>query len=206
VQLQTDQLRGKVTFEQACQELHFRCEAIMADNLLDTKFRPAGRALISTEIKHLDKEKLPCLAKGCEGMIVSFLPLCKGCFLQCKSGKLATLKLRDGLGTAKFNVATSKIEFPVGVPKSRLPGERRGKGARKLLMVKVGETIPALGTMPLVIRGLPDPDAPLDCRDVLQWNDHFHGRGSVCQVPCGKEPSPRDILCRFRSRPVSLFG
>jgi hypothetical protein len=40
VQLQTDQLRGKVTFEQACQELHFRCEAIRADNLLDSKFRP----------------------------------------------------------------------------------------------------------------------------------------------------------------------
>ena len=48
VQLQTDQLRGKVTFEQACQELHFRCEAIRADNLLDSRFRPTGRALIST--------------------------------------------------------------------------------------------------------------------------------------------------------------
>jgi hypothetical protein len=48
VQLQTDQLRGKITFEQACQELHFRCEAIRADNLLDTKFRPAGRVLISS--------------------------------------------------------------------------------------------------------------------------------------------------------------
>jgi hypothetical protein len=95
-QLQTDQLRGKVTFAQACQELHFRCEAIRADNLLDTKFKPTGKALISTEIEHLDKEKLPCLVKGCERMIVSFLPLCKGCFLQCESGKIAVLELRDG--------------------------------------------------------------------------------------------------------------
>ncbi len=55
VQLQTDQLRGKVTFEQARQELHFRCEAIRADNLLDSKFRTTGKALISTEIKHLNK-------------------------------------------------------------------------------------------------------------------------------------------------------
>ncbi len=60
VQLQTDQLRGKVTFEQACQELHFRCEAIRADKLLDTQFKSTGKALISTEVKHLDKEKLPC--------------------------------------------------------------------------------------------------------------------------------------------------
>ncbi len=69
MQLQTDQLRGRVAFEQACQELHFRCEAIRADNMLDSQFKPTGRALIaadvpaliSTEIKHLDKEKLPCL-------------------------------------------------------------------------------------------------------------------------------------------------
>jgi hypothetical protein len=47
-------------------------------------------------------------------MIVAFLPLCKGCFLQIKLGKLAVLlKLRDGLGTAKSNVTTSKINFPL---------------------------------------------------------------------------------------------
>jgi hypothetical protein len=132
VQLQTDQLRGRVTFEQACQELHFRCEAIRADNLLDSRFRPTGKVLISTEIKHLDKlEKLPCLVKNCEGMIVAFLPLCKGCFLQCKSGKSPTLELRDGLGKATYNVATAKIDFPPGVPKSRLPANRRPKGTPK---------------------------------------------------------------------------
>ena len=49
-------------------------------------------------------------------MIVSFLPLCKGCFLQCKSGKIAVLELRDGLGSARYNTKTEKIEFPVGVP------------------------------------------------------------------------------------------
>jgi hypothetical protein len=120
VQLQTDQLRGKVTFEQACQELHFRCEAIRADALLDSRYKPTGKALISTEIKHLDKpEKLPCLVKNCEGMIVAFLPLCKGCFLQCKSGKTPVLELRDGLGNATYNAKTEKVEFPPGVPKSR---------------------------------------------------------------------------------------
>jgi hypothetical protein len=137
VQLQNDQLRGKVTFEQACQDVHFRCEAIRADALLDSRFKPTGKVLISTEIKHLDKEKLPCLAKGCEGMIVAFLPLCKGCFLQCKSGKVATLELRDGLGSTKYNVTTAKLEFPPGVPKSRLPGNRPRKEVRKGLMFHV---------------------------------------------------------------------
>ncbi len=138
VQLQTDhQLRGKVTFDQACQELHFRCEAIRADNLLDSRFKPTGRTRISTAIKHLDKEKLPCLVKNCEGMIVAFLPLCKGCFLQCKSRKNPTLELRNGLGSAKYNVTTSKIEFPPGVPKSRLPGNRCPKMARKGLVLQV---------------------------------------------------------------------
>jgi hypothetical protein len=74
VSLQDKQVRGAITFEEACDDLHHRCEAIRADNLLDSRFRPTGRALISTEIKHLDKEKLPCLAKGCEGMIVAFMP------------------------------------------------------------------------------------------------------------------------------------
>jgi hypothetical protein len=138
VQLQTDQLRGKVTFEQACQELHFRCEAIRADDILDTQFRPTKtKVLISTEIKHIDKEKLPCLVKDCAGMIVSFLPLCKGCFLQCKSGKVAVLELRDGLGSARYNATTEKIEFPVGVPKARLPGNRKPKVVRKGLMIRV---------------------------------------------------------------------
>jgi hypothetical protein len=40
VQLQSDQLRGTVTFEQACQELHHRCEAIRADELLDYNAHP----------------------------------------------------------------------------------------------------------------------------------------------------------------------
>ena len=47
-QLQSEQLRGTTTFEQACRELHHRCEAIRADDFLDT--RP-GRALLSTESK-----------------------------------------------------------------------------------------------------------------------------------------------------------
>jgi hypothetical protein len=41
-QLQSEQLRGTISFDQACQELHHRVEAMRADDYLDS--RP-GRAL-----------------------------------------------------------------------------------------------------------------------------------------------------------------
>ena len=44
-QLQSEQLRGTVTFDQACRELHFRCEAIRADEFLDS--HPGGKALVA---------------------------------------------------------------------------------------------------------------------------------------------------------------
>jgi hypothetical protein len=47
-QLQSEKLRGTVTFDQACRELHHRVESMKADDLLDT--RPC-RALLSAEIK-----------------------------------------------------------------------------------------------------------------------------------------------------------
>ncbi len=39
VQIQTDQLRGWITFEQACDDLRYRCEAHRADELLNTHAR-----------------------------------------------------------------------------------------------------------------------------------------------------------------------
>ncbi len=43
-QLLSEQLRGTVTFEQACRELHLRVEAMKADDFMDGK---SGRALVS---------------------------------------------------------------------------------------------------------------------------------------------------------------
>ncbi len=39
VQIQTDQLRGRITFEQACEDLRYRCETNRADELLGTTAR-----------------------------------------------------------------------------------------------------------------------------------------------------------------------
>ncbi len=89
-QLQSEQLRGLVSFDQACRELHFRCETIRADEFLDS--RP-GKSLISTERKKKGQEgqqtleKLPCLKQGCPTQIPAYLPLCKVCYLECMAGK-----------------------------------------------------------------------------------------------------------------------
>jgi hypothetical protein len=117
-QLQSEQLRGTVTFDMACRELHFRCEAIRADEFMDS--RP-GKALLSTELKKKGQDgqataKLPCLTKDCAAMIQTYLPLCKGCYLQCMAGKIVSLVLRDNLGTAVYNPGKKKIDFPTTVP------------------------------------------------------------------------------------------
>jgi hypothetical protein len=122
-QLQSEQLRGYITFDQACRELHFRCEAIRADDYLDS--RP-GKALISTELKKNGQQgkataKLACLKKGCPTMIPEYLPLCKACYLECMAGKTVTVVLRDNLGNATYNSVTQKIDFPSCIPTSRFP-------------------------------------------------------------------------------------
>ena len=141
-QLQSEQLRGTVSFDRACQELHHRVEAMRADDYLDS--RP-GRALISTEGKKngqigVTLVKLPCLAKDCSELIQPYLPLCKLCYLQCMAGKIPSLALRDNLGHAKFNATTKMLDFPSGVPPTRFPKKGMKKGKKILVAgVPLGE-------------------------------------------------------------------
>jgi len=137
-QLQSEQLRGTVTFDRACQELHHRVEAMRADDYLDS--RP-GRALLSTEGKKngltgATVVKLPCLAKDCSELIQPYLPLCKLCYLQCMAGKIPSLALRDNLGHAVFNATTKMLDFPSGVPPARFPKKGMKKG-KKILVAGV---------------------------------------------------------------------
>ncbi len=131
-QLQSEQLRGTVTFDRACQELHHRVEAMRADDYLDS--RP-GRALLSTEGKKngltgATVVKLPCLAKD-RTVRNSFNPtfLFVSFVTQCMAGKIPPLALRDNLGHAAFNATTKMLDFPSGVPPARFPkkGMKRGK-------------------------------------------------------------------------------
>jgi hypothetical protein len=163
VALQDKQLRGAITFEDACIDLHHRCEAIRADELLTMSVRgqPRGqnqKALVSTEGKRQNKttsiiEMKPCLQKDCEDLVKMYLPLCPLHYHQCISGKCAEVELKDGLGTAKFNAKTQVIDYPPSVPKDRFPLPRaaRPTATRKALVFQ-GETtmIPPTGNEPVV--------------------------------------------------------
>jgi hypothetical protein len=47
-QIQTEQVRGTITFERACDDLRFRCEALRADDLLHVMHQPTRvRALLA---------------------------------------------------------------------------------------------------------------------------------------------------------------
>jgi hypothetical protein len=145
VALQDKQLRGAVTFEESCEDLHARCEALRADEMLATPVHDTNpKVLVSTQGKRQNKvakattpaEMAPCLQKDCHEMVKSFLPLCPLHYHQCISGKTATVDLKDGLATAKFNASTQVIDYPSAVPKHRFPLLRaeRGGGERKALV------------------------------------------------------------------------
>jgi hypothetical protein len=57
VALQDKQVRGAITFEEACDDLHHRCEAIRADEMLNTPVRDQRKTLVSTHGKRQNKGK-----------------------------------------------------------------------------------------------------------------------------------------------------
>jgi hypothetical protein len=146
VRIQT-QLRGRITFEQACNDLRYCCETQRADELLGTTARttkvlgllttgepPASplctihttptTALITTANKRQNaprpkKESTPCLAKGCASMVPAHVRLCCLHFHECVAGKQPQLSLRTG-GVAHYDASTSKVVYstPASSPKA----------------------------------------------------------------------------------------
>jgi hypothetical protein len=49
VQIQTDQLRGRITFEQSCDDLRYRCETNRADELLQSRVKGSVKGLMARE-------------------------------------------------------------------------------------------------------------------------------------------------------------
>ncbi len=133
VSLQDKQVRGATSFEEACDDLHHRCEAIRADEFLETPVREhVPKALITTQAKRQNKEApdvemAKCLQKECVDMVKSYLPLCLLHYHQCISGKCSEVELKDGLGKAKFNTVTQVIDYPSTVPKNRFPLRRSAR-------------------------------------------------------------------------------
>ncbi len=149
VQIQTDQLRGRITFEQACDDLRYRCETQRADELLGTTARtskvrgllttgespalplctihsstPPTTALITTANKRQNalrpkKEPTPCLAKGCASMAPSHVRLCRLHFHECVAGKQPQLPQRTG-GVAHYDASTNKVVYPASASPSKV--------------------------------------------------------------------------------------
>jgi hypothetical protein len=153
----SSQLRGEMTFRQACDELRFRCEAGRAYDIMDKDVKSkrkvpimgakveetndttsvgTSKALVSSKAKRLnrdnakeDKRKFKCLAKDCSTKTA--FPLCGLHYHSIVSGKTADLELESNLGTAGYNVTTKLIEYPATVPKERLPSDRSKGGMTK---------------------------------------------------------------------------
>jgi hypothetical protein len=152
------QIKGDVTFAEACEELKVRFEASCSNDLID---RPiTGKAVkigaakidvdsvediqrsedqifsyISTQMKkwNLNNRKnarpqLPCLANNCNEL--SSFPLCGGHYHAVVASKTPLLELRNNYGHAKFDSATNLIVYPDKVPSERLPSNiKRRSGA-----------------------------------------------------------------------------
>ncbi len=153
-QIQTDQIRGRVTFEQACDDLRYRCECIRADELLNSSARPAKvrgfianaeaetgdpdstlQTLVTSVAKRQNggalrptrcpqKEQVQCLTKGCSTLTPPHLRLCRIHYHECIAGKQTSMALKTG-AHAHYDASTNKIVFPHLNEKSA-SGDRSG--------------------------------------------------------------------------------
>jgi hypothetical protein len=157
VQIQTDQLRGRITFDQACEDLRARCEAMRADEILNTTVR-TGRvksfaaktgsstlmieeepdqslALITTVNKRqntrVDLKQVECLEKSCTTLTPPHLRLCRLHYHECIAGKHPSMRLKTG-DSATYDAKTNKIVFP-HLANSATGNTKVRKGVRALV-------------------------------------------------------------------------
>ena len=145
--LQTQQSRGTLTFDLACDDLQLRYEAIKTDELLSVAPRqqaalvavdtpasvpaptaPLVPALISTEHKRLNSGRSGdfslCLAEGCQAR--ERTPLCRLHYAELVCGKTPTMTLRDNLGSVTYDTKEHKAVYPTSVPDERRKTQPRG--------------------------------------------------------------------------------
>jgi hypothetical protein len=150
----SSQLKGEITFRQACDELRFRCEADRAYSIIDKNVKSKRRvpamdakieaieidssnvetktALVSSTAKRLNKDdgstkKESRRKYDCLARdcdTKTAFPLCGFHYHTVVSGKSPTLELTGGIGTAAYNVTTKMIDYPQGVPKDRMPAPK----------------------------------------------------------------------------------
>ena len=144
--LQTQQSRGTLTFDLACDDLQLRYEALKSDELLSVTPRHQAAlvavepvpvasdtsipALISTENKKLNVQSTEyslCLAEGCS--MRERTPLCRLHYAELVCGKTPAMPLRDNLGTVTYNSKEHKAVYPASVSEERRKTQPRGPKA-----------------------------------------------------------------------------
>jgi hypothetical protein len=154
------QLRGEMTFRQACDELRFRCEAGRAYEIIDKEIKSkrkvqvmgakiedaneavsvgTNKALVSTVAKRINKEKgqeakedkRKYQCLAKDYSTKTAFPLCGMHYHSVVSGKTPNLELDSNMGMAEYNMTTKFIEYPATVPKDRLPSDRSKFGTIK---------------------------------------------------------------------------
>ncbi len=141
------QIKGNITFREACEELKIPCETTRAHELMDKPIRGKKvkglsaqaqvlnetstianteqvSALISTNVQSQNKDKKryikqDCLAAGCAEQTT--FPLCGVHYHSLVSAKTPVVQLRNGYGDATYDATTCLIVYPARVPADRLP-------------------------------------------------------------------------------------
>ena len=136
--LQTQQSRGQLTFDIACDDLQLRYETLRSDDLLQAKSARRQKALISTEGKRINstlKEKgrdsntgdtityTLCLADGCSTR--DRTPLCRLHYAELVCGKTPNMLLRDNLGIVTYDAKENRAVYPATVPLERIKSQPR---------------------------------------------------------------------------------
>jgi hypothetical protein len=153
--IQSRQIKGDITFNEACEELKIRCEAVRVNELMD---RPVGNKVVkigmaqiqdepldlaeqihalisSVHKKHSDgptapgkrkpRNKPSLLCLALDCAEMSIFPLCGPHYHALVAGKLSSIELRDQYGNATFDAATKMVVYPPKVPADRLPSNIR---------------------------------------------------------------------------------
>ena len=96
---------------------------------------PSGDAGVSGSKRYRKKaDPKECLADGCEEK--SPFALCGIHYHSLTSGKITSLKLRNGYGDAAYNASTHFIDYPPRTPTDRVPSNAPRKVKTGLAEVK----------------------------------------------------------------------
>lgn len=149
------QIKGNITFKDACNELRGRCEADRAFDMMDRSTKGKRVKGLVSSVK-ASSEDVEAVSAPVSGLISTMskrhnadspkkdkktyvkqeclaadcdeqttFPLCPFHYHAVVSGKTSQLKLRNGYGDAAYDNATQLIVYPPRTPTNRLPSNKK---------------------------------------------------------------------------------